>query len=404
MVRIKNKKIEYLVQELQSIELGTLDEIYRVLIPPFSRHNILPNEFVADWCNERLIQQEGSSLWKDTFRGYLELLYMVHWREAQDRFANRAAAILVEFLLRLTEDPKPFRLEDRKHHRRFKNQLRLYIRDQHLLKAILSLKDILARRWGLPKDGRAELILRKVGLKDLLAGTRLRHLPLEGLCHSDDFLREDDFSFPDNTDVFGWTKDYWMVFNGTVKVSDEDPFYDYTTLDIAGQSVLHHIIGAVDRKGGYGTLYLALYNFLRRADDRPSVDSEIFTARCNNQTPLHRAARAGHPFIIDQLSGIDLNANAADNFGRTALCLAAHNGDPEVVNVLCDKMTPISRDRTDSNARNALHYVVLNQNEEAALALIERGIDINMLHHLGRSPVLYAAMNKMERVVDFLLT
>ena len=202
-VRVNDDKIETLVQELQSIELGTLEEIYRVLIPPLSHHNILPNEVVADWCNARLIQQEVSLHWKDTFRGYLELLNMVHWREAQDRFANRAAAILVEFLLRLTEDPKPFRLEDRKHHRRFKVQLRNLIRHQHLLKAILSLKDILARRWGLPKDGRAGLTLRRLGLKDLLVETRLRHLPLEELCRSDDILREADFSFPNNTDIFG---------------------------------------------------------------------------------------------------------------------------------------------------------------------------------------------------------
>ena len=84
--------------------------------------------------------------------------------------------------------------------------------------------------------------------------------------------------------------------------------------------------------------------------------------------------------------------------------MAAHNGGFKVVNWLCGKKPPIGRDRTDSNARNALHYAVSNQNEEAPLGLIECGIDINMLDHLGRPPVLYAAMNKMERVVDSLLT
>ena len=71
--------------------------------------------------------------------------------------------------------------------------------------------------------------------------------------------------------------------------------------------------------------------------------------------------------------------------------------------MLCDNMTPIGRDRTDSNARNALHYAVLNQNEEAALSLIERGVDINVLDHLARPPVLYTAMNHMERVVESLI-
>ena len=203
-------------------------------------------------------------------------------------------------------------------------------------------------------------------------------------------------------DVFGWTKDCWTIFNGIVKVLDEDLFYNYTTLDIAEQPVLHHSVGAVDRKGDCGRLYLALFNFFRIADDKPNEDSETSTARGNKQMPLHRAARAGHPLIIDQLFNVGPNANATDNFGRTVLCLAAHNGNSEMVKILCDNMTPTGRDRTDSNARNALHYAVLNHNEEAAFSLIERGIDINVLDHLGRPPVLYAAMNDMGRVAKLL--
>ena len=244
------------VQELQSMELGTLEEIYRMIITPLCHLNILPNEVVADWCNERLIQHEVSLSWRDTFRGYLELIDMVHWREAQDRFANPAAAILVEVLLRLTEDPKPFRLADRKHHWRFKNQLKTFIRHEHLLQAMLSLKDVLAKRWGLPKYGRSKLTLGKIGIENLLVEVRFRNHPLEEYCHSDDILREYNFGFPNNTNVFGWNKDYWMIFNDTYKFPDKGPFYNYETLDVAGQSVLHHLAG-----GGYPILCLALFEY-----------------------------------------------------------------------------------------------------------------------------------------------
>ena len=95
----KSDKIETLVRELQSIGLGTSEDIYRVLIPPLSHFNKLPNEALADRCNERLIRREVSLLWSSAFHGCIELLNAVQHREVQDRFANRVAAIIVEFLL-----------------------------------------------------------------------------------------------------------------------------------------------------------------------------------------------------------------------------------------------------------------------------------------------------------------
>lgn len=106
--QLKSDKIETFIRELQNIELGTSEGIYRVLIPPLSHYNKLPNESLADWCNERLIRREVSLLWSSAFHGCIELINTVQHREVQDRFANRVAAIIDEFLLRVTEDPKLF--------------------------------------------------------------------------------------------------------------------------------------------------------------------------------------------------------------------------------------------------------------------------------------------------------
>ena len=57
------------------------------------------------------------------------------------------------------------------------------------------------------------------------------------------------------------------------------------------------------------------------------------------------------------------------------------------------------RDRTDRADRNALHYAVLNHQENAALDLINRGIDINARDGRYRPPLWYAARNGLESVV-----
>ena len=402
---IKSDKIETLVQELQSTALATSEEIYQILIPPLSHFEKLPNEAMADHCFERLIELEVSLRWFATFRGYSYLLDQVRLREAQDRFVNRVAAMFFELLLRVNEDPGPFSYEsqDEEALEWFTEQLREFVKDKKFLKAILSIKDILASRWYLPTDNCARLVLEKVGFDNILGKNQFQDLPLEELCPSDDTPREEGFSFPNDTDAFGWTKEYWGIFK-TTGIFDAAEFKS-KTLDLAGQSVLHHKIDSI----GYSDYSeKSTFNILYSPPPNPYDadilgDSKQFTARCNKQTPLHRAARGGHLWVIGPLLDAGANPNAADHFGRTALCLAAHHGDSKLVRELYDRMEPDGRARRDRNSRNALHYAVLNQKEEAALSLIESGIDINAEDCEQASPLWYAALNDMKGVVDSLL-
>lgn len=402
---LKSDKIEALVQELQSIGLGTSEEIYRTLIPPLSHFKKLPNEAVADWCNERLIKLEVGLSWEDAFQGYVELLNAIQHREVQDRFANRAAAMIVEFLLRMSEDPKPLTFaREIKNLNWFNKQIRGFVKNKNVLKAILSLKDILARRWDLPKDDCASLILKKLGFEDLLDNpdSEFKGLLQEVLRTFDYAPERNGFSFPNETDVFGWTADYWSIFYGTfVGTLPRDNKSSYQTLDLAGQSVLHHIIDRIRKDSGSGLEYyvLALDGFSKYGLLR---DSGLLAAKCNKQTPLHRAVRPGKIIKMRSLLEMRVDLNAADFSGRTALCLAAHHGDFEVVKMLCEQKG-IGLDRTDRGGRNALHYAVLNQKEEAASTLIKHGININAEDNEGRPPLWYAASNGMIGVVESLL-
>ena len=405
--KFRSDKIESLVQELQSTGLGTSEEIYRVLIPPLSYFDKLPNEAVADWCNERLIGLEFSNDYYSALGSYVNLLEPIRNREVQDRFAKRAAAIVLGFFLRVIDDPRHKELSytDDFCIERLRRLLKT-IAQTSVLKAVLSLEHIIASQ-GKQKNY-----------------AELRNLPpfkaLEQNAPGEDHLEEDDFNFPNATDVFGWTDSYWDAFKNGAVVKEGS----HQILDLAGQSVLHHVIDeTVDLPG---TNVMPVWITVHKIGS-----SEILTARCNKQTPLHRAARAGHPVFVDLLLQKDADSNAAESFGRTAVFLAAYHRHSEVVNLLCDKMDHAGLNRTDEHGCNALHYAILNyqeiapvleqkkqaagrrrkhntalleNKEDAAVALIGKGIDINAVDKRECTPVWYAASEGMKRVVKRLLT
>ena len=414
--KLKSDKIETLVQELQSTGLGTSEEIYRVLIPPLSYFDKLPNEAVADWCNERLIGLESSNDWYFALDGYVNLLKPVQYREVQDRFAKRAAAIVVGFFLRVIDNPKHKELSyiEGTYNEKLREVLEI-IAKESVLKAVLSLEHIIAHQ------GNQRNYSRLRNLLNLEPGPSTHALEVNALGENDS--KEDDFSFPNATDVFGWTDSYWKAFESGGAVPREG---SRQILDLAGQSALHHSIDwTVDLPRTYGLIRFIEW-ITARVESR-----ELLGARCNNQTPLHRAARAGHPETIHRLLRKGADSNAADSFGQTAVFLAAYHGHSEVVNLLCDDMGDAGRNRADRDNRNALHYAILNhqeiaavleqkqnaadlrrkenaatleQKEDVALALIDKGLNINAIDLWGCTPLWYAASEGMERVVEHLLT
>ena len=397
---LQSDNIETLVQRLQSTGLGTYGEIYKVFIPPLSHFGKLPNEAVADWCNEILIEREKRCSWAATYEGYNVLLDMVRDREAQDRFSNRVAAMFVEFLPRVKEEPHPFAEESSfKELEEFNESLRRRFENEPLLKVILSVIDILALRKHQSPDECTQLILRGLGVENTLGETQPQDLSLDGLCRSDNTSETERFSFPKDTDVFGWTKEYWDIFE-TPDLVPALKFIECSALDIAGRSVLHRKLDLqnyADYNGEEDTVCFLI------ADRIYLGDSSIFVARCNKQTPLHRAALVGHLGVINELLAHGIDPNAGDHYGRTALCLAVFHGYGEVVQTLVHSMSSTGRDRKDNDNRNALHYAILGLQEDLAIALINGGIDINCEDKFRLQPLWWAAWYNLDKVTARLL-
>ena len=188
---------------------------------------------------------------------------------------------------------------------------------------------------------------------------------------------------------------------------------------------MHHILNKTVDSSETAIWIMTANKILNNSESR-----DILTARCNEQAPLHRAARAGHPEIVGRLLRKGADPNATDCFGRTAVFLAAYHGHYQVVNMLFDKMNQDGRNRIDRNDRNALHYaiqnhrdiaavlekkgtaaglrrkenaVTLERKEKAAIALIDKGFDLNATDIWGGTPLWYAASEGMKMVVEHYL-
>lgn len=385
--QIKSDKIEKLVQELQRMGLATSEGIYRVLIPPLSHFDKLPNEAMADWSDERFkITREQRMNASNKFVGCRFLIRAVQGREVQDRFAHRTAAIMVGFLFRRHEDPPAWTPgRDGRCLKKFNKDLREFMKNENktFSISILSLRPILKRQG---KIERLNETLRRLNLEDFLLG----------LPHSDKASDKPDFTFPNDTDVFGWTERYWKLFDGYIFSQNW-----FETLDLAGRSVLHNAIDSLedDVQTGFDRFSSVLDGFSKH---QLLQDEELLTAQCDKQTPLHRAARTGQIDVVKRLVDVGIDPNAADIFGRTALCFAVHQGKTSVIELLCEKMKG-GLDQKDHNGRNALVYAILNHQEDAALILIQRKIQFNEQDRKRRTPLWYAAREGMGKVVKALL-
>lgn len=110
--QLKSDRLEALVQELQSLGLGTSEEIYVVLIPPLSHFDRLPTATLVEWCFERVTTLKNGKPhhWPHALDICVELFTAVQYRGVVDDFAIHAAARVAEFLLQVTDPENPKRL------------------------------------------------------------------------------------------------------------------------------------------------------------------------------------------------------------------------------------------------------------------------------------------------------
>lgn len=120
-------------------------------------------------------------------------------------------------------------------------------------------------------------------------------------------------------------------------------------------------------------------------------------------TPFLYALYKGHGDVARYLLARGARPRQTDDYGRTALMLAAENGDLELVTRL------VERDKLDLKARNqwqedALIYAVAAGQLEVSQYLVARGLSLNQVSDSGQTPLMLAVKKGSPGLIGWMLS
>ncbi len=129
---------------------------------------------------------------------------------------------------------------------------------------------------------------------------------------------------------------------------------------------------------------------------QPRIDLEI--PNKSGQTPLLRAADAGHTKCIRMLLGKGANVKHADNEGRTALSLTAIKGHKVVAKLLLKNNAEINAQ--DKRGNTALALAAEKNHDAVVRFLLESGADADVPDEDEETPFEKARDRHMSQIVE----
>uniref|UniRef100_A0A671RXH9 Serine/threonine-protein phosphatase 6 regulatory ankyrin repeat subunit A-like n=1 Tax=Sinocyclocheilus anshuiensis TaxID=1608454 RepID=A0A671RXH9_9TELE len=163
---------------------------------------------------------------------------------------------------------------------------------------------------------------------------------------------------------------------------------------------------------GYTPLHWACYNghdacveLLLEYDVFHRPEGNSFSPLHCAVTPLHAAAYTDHGECLQLLLGHNAQVNAIDMLGKTALMMAAENGQTNAVEVL---VSSAKADMTlqDAHRNTALHLACSKGHETSALLILEKVTDRNLINCTNaalQTPLHVAARHGLTVLVQELL-
>lgn len=123
---------------------------------------------------------------------------------------------------------------------------------------------------------------------------------------------------------------------------------------------------------GRTTLHVASrHSFIRTYTNLPDNGSSVNLVDDSGRLPAHHAADIGHDKLLRLLLEKGSDTLMADINGKTMLLLAAEKGHEEVVAMLLNpEQVDIDVDAIDSLGRTALHYTVVSGNSNIVSRLL----------------------------------
>lgn len=124
------------------------------------------------------------------------------------------------------------------------------------------------------------------------------------------------------------------------------------------------------------------------------------TVDLSRWTPLHHAIFRKNQEVALRLINMGVDLNSANDQGWTPLCLALRYEQPDVARLLIEKGAVL---KGQNKGLIPLHIAIQNNHQELAMALINRGVDVNSVNEINASPLHIAIDTKNLEVAKLLI-
>ncbi|KAM5359181.1 hypothetical protein ACJZ2D_014679 [Fusarium nematophilum] len=418
--------LETMAKEIQSTGLASLTEVYASIIPPLSQKSKLPQvDGIVELAREHAKPYERQGDMKKATDDYIWLFQIANTFASRNTIAARAAAVMVEHLVRVTQDVELW--EQRKGpgstadlRKRIEDELGLRKDDVgEILVWLVRLYQFQGRirNLNLPLPRRSRIGKKEVYFPNSFQVTELHQLTQDGVS---DALPGDKWADLVNTsDVTGWNPLHYAVAHANDDIATElvGMGADVNARDLLGWTPLHYACqeayadtaGLLINKGadvnaqarnGLAPLYCAAISGHKIvAELLVKAGAHINITDSSRTTPAMWAAVRGHQDVLGYLWK-DTNRKLRDVSGRTVLHLAALSGNAKVIDV-CGGTDTEARDR---DRRTLLQLCVLNEHEDASRVLATNlGAAKDVVDDFGRSLLHLASSKGFTSIIKLLV-
>ena len=396
-LRMENKLLAEIANDIQQTGLGSVQEAYMCIIPPLSCSYKLPQEAVVDYILKRTREHEARGLWDRIISEHFGDFRRVKELGARRSIFQRATAILIYFFsatsntLMLREDQeRTDGVEDLELARESILAELKSVRGNPSLLDLIQCQYFKLKRQSYKDLGQLE----EPGPDPGASNGSIRSLPRifsEIMTISSDELTSDKEIRV--IDKFGWTPLHYAAVRGDEQVITKllvlgaDP----NVSDLAGWTPMHY---AIEYTNGENIVSIVSAHLKRRAD------TEIRGR--DGMGPLHCAAKKGYAEVIRKFIRAGANVHIQDNSRKTPLHWAAYTGSAKAINILLE-YGAYAKARDDYE-RTPLHLAALAGWEEN----VERFLGVKKLKRDsidrdGRTPLHLAAIKGSEKVMRLLL-
>ncbi|KAF3808983.1 hypothetical protein GCG54_00011175 [Colletotrichum gloeosporioides] len=436
---LRNATLSAMILEIEPSGLGSLADIYLSVIPPLSENHRLPqaDDAIIEMAREKAKQHEQLHQWEEAARTYIWLFQKEKTFKGRDML-TKAAAVLVEYL-RQVSSAIDLRAGDLGNSLEPLNDAKNII-DKELnistdRQALLSLMVVYAKQG---REWKCAAINEQDGLTSAKKNSKL---PTEfNFTTLHERAQKNRRVYPYGTrrpnpnvkDIHHWTPLHYAsrirsshsvgdLLHGGADVNSIDLTCNgCTPSHYACQFSMELDRDPDDRKR-------IIDNLLRESADvncqgrdgktplhyasmegNDSIASVLIEAGANldvtdtlGNTPLLWAVRNGGLAITQNLWVIS-NKRLRDNYGRTALHLAALSGAVNVPEWLITK-DEADKEAWDRAKYRPLHWAAQNGHEEIADLLINKGVVKDAKSSTGYTPLHCATVNGYTRIIALLL-